>query len=74
MNKHIWEGWTVQDFIDSLESTFDLIMSGKSFRKPFTSESEIKEWCKTEQPYYKKPIKEVNNYFIKKWKINLQSS
>jgi hypothetical protein len=26
LNKHIWEGWTVQDFIDELEPTIDMFI------------------------------------------------
>ena len=57
-NKHIWEGWTVQDFIDELDMTFSY--------KRFTDKKELKEWCKSEQPYYKKHIPEVSNHFLKK--------
>ena len=45
-NKHIWEGWTVQDFINDLEPTFNLIMESKSHIKPFNNDGELKEWCK----------------------------
>lgn len=58
MSRHIWEGWTVQDFIDELEVTF-------KFEK-FNTKDEVKKWCKSHQPYYKKHIPEVANYFIKK--------
>lgn len=57
-NKHIWEGWTVGDFIDHLEVTF--------YFHTFRTKEEIRRWCKNEQPYYKKHIPEVANYFIKK--------
>lgn len=57
-NRHIWEGWTVQDFINELEMIFPY--------KKFTTKDEVKNWCKSEQPYYKKHIPEVANYFIKK--------
>ena len=30
--KHIWEGWTVQDFIDALVPQADMIMAGQSCR------------------------------------------
>lgn len=63
LNKHIWEGWTVQDFIDELEPSFVLIMSGQSWQKPFKTSDELKNWCKDNQPYYKKHIPEVFNYF-----------
>ena len=68
-NKHIWEGWTVQSFIDELEPTFNMIMDNQSWQKPFTSKEEIKKWCMDQQPYYKKHIPEVVNYFIKKAKV-----
>jgi hypothetical protein len=62
-SKHIWEGWTVQDFIDELEPQFNMIMNHGSWQQPFASEGELKEWCKDNQPYYKKHIPEVFNYF-----------
>jgi hypothetical protein len=64
--KHIWEGWTVQSFIDELEPTFDMIMNGQSWEKAFTSKKEVRDWCKDNQPYYKKHIPEVANHFINK--------
>jgi hypothetical protein len=65
LNKHIWEGWTVQDFIDELEPTFNMIVSGQSWKKPFKNDGELKEWCKENQPHYKKHIPGVYNYFKK---------
>ena len=65
-DKHIWEGWHVSDFIKELEPTFDMIMNYNSWQKPFTSKQEIKDWCKDQQPYYKKNIPEVSKYFITK--------
>lgn len=67
LNKHIWEGWTVQDFINELEPTFDTIMNNGSWKKPFADTNELKEWCKDNQPYYKKHIPEVFNYFKNKF-------
>jgi hypothetical protein len=66
MNKHIWEGWCVQDFIEELEPIFNMIQEGRSWRKKFENDKELKEWCKDNQPYYKKHIPEVYNYFKKK--------
>jgi hypothetical protein len=68
LNKHIWEGWTVQDFIDDLEPSFNQIMSGQSWKKPFTSDEDLKKWCMEEQSYYKKHIPEVFKYFKSKLK------
>lgn len=58
-DKHIWEGWTVQCFIDELEPLFE-------WHAPFKTKQELKDWCKDNQPYYKKHIPGVYNYFIKK--------
>jgi len=57
-SKHIWEGWTVQDFIDELEIFFQ--------HQTFKDKQEVRDWCKDNQPYYKKHIPEVANHFIKK--------
>lgn len=68
LDRHVWEGWTVQSFIDELEPSFNQIMDGNSWQKPFTSKEELKKWCMNEQPYYKKYIPEVVNYFSQKQK------
>lgn len=68
LNKHIWEGWTVQSFINELEPTFNLIMNNQSWMKPFASKEELKKWCMDNQPYYKKHIPEVYKYFLSKCK------
>ena len=49
-DKHIWEGWTVGDFIDDIEVTFNYRSKYSNFWKS----------------YYKKHIPEVYNYFLKK--------
>lgn len=69
LNKHIWEGWTVGGFIAELEPSFDQIMRGGSWKEPFKTKDEIKEWCKDNQPYYKKHIPEVVKYFCDKAKV-----
>ncbi len=66
LNKHIWEGWTVGMFIEDLEPTFNMIMNGNSWQKPFTSKEEVKKWCMDMQPGYKKHIPDVVNYFAAK--------
>jgi hypothetical protein len=66
MSKHIWEGWTVKNFIDELEPSFKVVMSGQSWHKPFRTSEEVKKWCMDNQPYYKKNIPEVTKYFTKK--------
>ena len=69
LNKHIWEGWTVGDFIEDLEPSFNQIMSGGSWQTPFKTKDEIKKWCMDNQPYYKKHIPEVVKYFADKANI-----
>jgi len=66
LQKHVWEGWTVGAFIEELEMMFDMIMNNQSHIKKFTTKLEIKTWCKDNQPYYKKHIPDVCNYFVQK--------
>lgn len=66
LSKHIWEGWTAQDFVNELEPQFNMIMENRSWKKPFTNREEVKIWCMDNQPYYKKYIKEVVDYFTSK--------
>ena len=67
--KHIWEGWTVQDFINELEPVVDMIMNHNSWQQPFTTNEELKKWCVDNQPYYKRPIKDVIEYFAQKYNL-----
>ena len=69
LNKEIWEGWTVQAFIDELEWSIKSIMSGQSWQTKFQSKEELKKWCMDNQPYYKKHIPEVVNYFAKLYNL-----
>ena len=69
LNRHIWEGWTPQGFIDELEPTLDMIMKNRSYISPIKTKQELKEWCMSNQPYYKKYVPEVVNYFAKKYDI-----
>ena len=68
-NKHIWEGWTVGDFIDDLEPIFNIIQdNARGFGTTnFESKQDVVNWVKDNQPYYKRHIPEVANYFINKW-------
>ena len=66
-DKHIWEGWTVGDFINELEPSFNAIQNNGGFWfNRFKDKEKLKDWVKSEQPYYKKHIPEVYNYFLKK--------
>ena len=63
IDKHIWEGWTVRDFIEALKPELDLIMTGQSWRKPLTTKKALEAWCADNQPYYKSGVPEVVAYF-----------
>ncbi|MCS2956956.1 hypothetical protein NXX53_06650 [Bacteroides salyersiae] len=67
--KHIWEGWTVQDFINDLNLSMSMIMGEQSWQKPFKNREEIKKWCMDHQPYYKKYIPGVVDHFCQQYNI-----
>ena len=69
LEKHIWEGWTVQDFIDELDDLVSIAVSGQSYFKTITTKQQLKEFCMDNQPYYKKHIPEVVDYFANYYKI-----
>lgn len=61
--REVWEGWTVQHFIDALSDEIHKIMTGQSWRKPFVTRAEMISFIVDNQPYYKKEIPEVIEYF-----------
>lgn len=61
LDRDIYEGWTPRDFINELEPQFGYAVNR------FNSKDDVKEWCMSNQPYYKKYIPEVVSYFVKKW-------
>ena len=72
VEKHIWEGWRVIDFINHIEPTLEIILSNHrdSFycdKKPFKSMDEFNSSVKMEQPYYSKYIPGVVSYFTRKY-------
>ena len=67
LRRRVWEGWTVQDFIDELQMQADLIMTGQSIHKPFRNRKDLEKWCCDKQPYYSKPIPDVVDYFAKRY-------
>lgn len=69
LKKVVYEGWTIGDFINELQPLLDIIMSGLSWKKPLTNKDELKKWCVDNQPYYKKPVTEVVNYFAQKYNL-----
>lgn len=69
LKKEIWEGWTVENFIDEVEYLISIIMSNQSITKKFENKGQLKTWLKDNQPYYKKDIPEVIEYFADKYKL-----
>ena len=67
LRREVWEGWTVQDFIDELSDQIGMIMCGESWHEPFQTKEELARFIKENQPYYKKTIPEVNSYFAEKY-------
>lgn len=68
-NKHVWEGWTVLEFIEELSPALDSIMNNRSWKKPIQTKEELKSWCMDNQPYYKKYIPDVVNHFGKLYNL-----
>lgn len=56
--KNRYEGWTAEDFLGYLEPFFNPAR--------FNTRDEVKEWTSSNQPYYKKPIKVLVDYFWNK--------
>ena len=69
LEKHIWEGQRVLDFINELEPTLDNIMKNYFGERIIKNKTDLKKWCMENQPYYKKYIPEVVNYFVERYKI-----
>jgi hypothetical protein len=69
LDKHIWEGWRVSDFIDELKAEVAAIMTGRSWKQPFSNKRELAAWCADNQPYYKKQIPGVVKYFAEMYNI-----
>ena len=69
MDRHVREGWTVGAFIRELAPQVEMIMSGQSWREPFRNKQELADWCRDNQPYYKKRIPEVNSHFAKMYNL-----
>lgn len=70
LEKHIWEGWLVKDFINELDDLVSIAVNGESHFKTITTKQQLKEFCMDHQPYYKKYIPEVVEYFAKQYQIS----
>ena len=69
MDKHIWEGWLVKDFIEALQGEIHMIQSGQSWKPRMETRAEVKAYCMDNQPYHKKYIPEVVEFFCQKYGI-----
>lgn len=70
LEKHIWEGWCVIDFINELQPILDNIMKRQwGTNSIIKNKADLKKWCMENQPYYKKYIPEVVQYFVERYKI-----
>ncbi|GHV42445.1 hypothetical protein FACS189490_11410 [Clostridia bacterium] len=67
--REVHEGWTPQDFIDSLSWGIKNIMEGDSWRVPFATREELVDYIIDHQPYYKESIPEVNDYFCELYNL-----
>ena len=69
LEKHIYEGWCVKHFIKELQPCMDMVMRGQSWHKPFETREDVKQYTMDYQPYYKKPIADVIEYFCQRYGI-----
>ena len=62
---------TPRQFVDALELEVSWIMDPNTYHNTdaFKDREELKEWCMSHQPYYKKYIPEVVDYFAQKYDI-----
>lgn len=68
-NKHIWEGWTVQDFIEDIEYSMDIAVQEQRRRGNPIDREFIRKTTSSQQPYYKKVIPDVVNYFCDRYNV-----
>lgn len=68
--KEIWEGWKVIDFINEIEIGVDYIINCCIPKDVKLTLKQLEELCVQEQPYYKKVIPDVVNYFANKYQIS----
>ena len=58
-DKHVWEGWTVGDFIDDIEPTFDMVNSGNAKNWSFPNKKAFKSWVADVQTHYRRNVKNL---------------
>jgi len=70
LDKHIWEGWTVQSFIDDMQPILDMAARGQSIQRMPKTKKEMADYLKDNQPHYKKTIPELVKYFCQRYNID----
>lgn len=68
-SKHIWEGWTVRDFINDIEYSVDITINNYKSRGIVITKDIISRITSYQQPYYKRVIPDVVNYFCNKYNV-----
>lgn len=63
LDREVWEGWTVRNFIDDMSDEISMIMEYGSWVDPFKTKTELEAYIAEAQPYIKTPIPEVVEYF-----------
>ena len=56
----------LENFIDDAAPIIKIIMAGQSSTTKFFTKQDLKKWLRDNQPYYKKHIPDVVNYFLSK--------
>ena len=65
--RNVWEGWTPKDFIDEIRDILDEIMGSQTSRRRPRTKKALINMIVDLQPYYKKRIREVADYFCKRY-------
>lgn len=68
-SKYIWEGWTVRDFINDIEYSVDITINDYKSRGIVITKDIISRITSDQQPYYKRVIPDVVNYFCNKYNV-----
>lgn len=68
-SKHIWEDWTVRDFINDIEYSVDITINDYKSRGIVITKDIISRITSDQQPYYKRVIPDVVNYFCNKYNV-----
>lgn len=68
-SKHIQEGCAVRDFINDIEYSVDITINDYKSRGIVITKDIIARITSGQQPYYKRVIPDVVNYFCNKYNV-----